>query len=364
MLGGRLAGLALLLLALPSAAARAEDPSPVPQDPWLTLDRELEQLELAQESGAGLEIGGYIKFSYRASDDLVYGLEPGTFQEKNDLGGFQFDSASLNFRGDVGDYSIKIAFNPVVSKLRSTYIRFSPTDHVRVTVGRFKVPLLRSRLLSTTRLLFLDRTIQARQTGPREEGAKLEIELAKDVELILAVQNGEDDQGDRQRLTARFDAGLVGGGVGKYEGAYKAGEPELTLGLAVSDDDGMRDGTILAADLAFTAGRFSLHAEGLHYDDGFGPYDTGLLDPFSIIPRADSTPLGMATSWMILKNQLELGARIEDFDDPNHTRQWTYGLNYYMEGHDAKWMLNWIDVETDNALLESDVIAFGVVVRI
>ncbi len=354
------AAIALLLLGAPLAArtpAEGED-----QD-WLALDREVAGLHRAvEEEQAGPELSIYLKISYRNSDDPAYSNDPITFADIGNLSGFDIDSMAIVFKGDVGDYEYKISYNPESQKLRSTYVRFRPVEPVRLTMGKFKAPLLRSRLLTTTRLLFLDRTIQARETGPRDLGFKAEVELAERAKLYAAAQNGDDDQAKELLWTGRLNVDVFGGGVSKYEGAYKAGdEPRLTFGLGAQDDTALGDGLVLAADAAFSLGRFSLGGEIVRHGDDYGNYRDEILDPATILQRGGTTAWDATASWMLIEKKLEVAVRHEEFDDPNDVSRLTAGLNYYLKGHKAKLQLNWIDVSNDLPLLESEVIALGFV---
>ena len=118
---------------------------------------------------------------------------------------------------------------------------------------------------------------------------------------------------------------------------------------------------ILIASLAGWMNR--RQGEALDYGDDFGPYDDGLIDPVSIIQRKHTRPYDVTASWMIARDEWELAARWEDFDDPNDTARLTLGVNHYFEGHDLKWMLDWFSVRSDDSLLESDVVATGFSIR-
>ena len=287
--------------------------------------------------------------------------DPDTFEELGTLSGFDFDSLSITLQGEVGDYEYKLGYNPDRDRIRSAYARFRPVEPLRLTLGRFKAPLLRSRLVRTTRLLFPNRTVLAVQSGPRDLGAKAELDLGEHVRWYAAVQNGEDDLGDDHQLTTRLQWEAVGGGVASYEGAWSGDELELTLGVGLADDGTLGDGRILAADAAASWGRFSLHGELVHWGDDFGVYDDDLIDPASLIQRADTTPYDVTASVMVVPEALEAAVRLEDLDDANDTRRLSVSLNWYQSGHDAKWMASWLKVRSDLEGLESDVFVFGLV---
>jgi len=336
-------------------------PSGTEGEAWLQLDKELAALgQDLEPDHSGLSVSLYIKSSYRSSDDLVYSYDPTTFQPLGDLGGFAIDSMGLGVKGEFGDFTFKLGYNPLVDKLRSTYARFQASEHTQISMGRFKVPLLRSRLVSTTRLLFLDRTVQARATGPRELGLMVESDFTERVNLIVAIQNGADGTLEEKRVTGRLELALSGGGVSRYEGAYKAKDRVRTsLGLAASDDHSFDDGRVLALDLATTFDRWSLSGEVVDHGDDLGLYSKGLIDPATIMMRGGTRAWDVTASWMILDDRLELAGRVEGFDDPSHTRMVTFGLNKYFVGHSAKLQWNWIDVSSDIPGLESTVLALG-----
>jgi len=335
----------------------------VEADPWTQLDDQLaEMASQIPAEDAGLEVSAYIKSSYRRSNEIVYTFDPNTFAPLGDYGGFAIDSIGLSVKGKVEEFSFKFGYNPNADKLRSTYVRWHVTDAARVTMGKFKVPLLRSRLVRTTRLLFLDRSVQARATGPRELGLKCEYDFGEVARLYIAIQDGQDGTLDKRRTTMRLNANLLDGGVSKYEGAFNAKSRwRSSLGIGYSDDSSLGDGRILAADFGLTKSRFSLSAEWLNNGDDLGKYKRGILDPATFLQRGGTQPLSVAVSWMLVDDKLEAGARWQNFDDPNHTEMLTLGLNHYFKGHHAKVQLNWIDVTSDIAGLESNVIALGLV---
>lgn len=355
-----LAAVALGLIAVTASPALASHPAD-----WEVLDAEVAELTRELDAaGPLLEFAGYIKSSYRRSNDLVYTFDPDTFAPLGDLGGFAIDSMGLSLKGQVEEFSFKFGYNPSADKLRSTYVRWQVTDAARLTMGKFKVPLLRSRLVRTTRLLFLDRSVQARATGPRELGLKAELDLSEAMRLRIALQDGTDGTLSDKRWTARLEADLLGGGLLKYEGAYKAKDRwRSSLGIGISDDGFFADGRVLAADLGLTRSRFSLALEWLDHGDDLGTYKRGLVDPATILQRGGTQPYGVSVSWILVDKKLEAAVRLQNFDDPNHTEMTTLGLNYYLHGHNAKVQLNWIDVASDIAGLESNVIALGVVLN-
>jgi hypothetical protein len=57
----------------------------------------------------------------------------------------------------------------------------------------------------------------------------------------------------------------------------------------------------------------------------------------------------------------ELGVRFQDFDDSQDTSVVDFGANYYANGHDYKYIINWSSVSSDAG--DVDLITLGVNAR-
>ena len=158
----------------------------------------------------------------------------------------------------------------------------------------------------------------------------------------------------------------IGNGVTMSEGAMKGGEEfDATIGVGYFDeqDDGVD--AILLINGAFTVGPIS---GGVELADGgddtvFSTETDGGDEvsadggTFNVLLDDGTNPWAVQVGYLLADN-LELGFRYEDRDnDADETRS-TFGLNWYLNGHNAKWQINYID---DDALPDQ-VIAIGLTV--
>jgi hypothetical protein len=122
-------------------------------------------------------------------------------------------------------------------------------------------------------------------------------------------------------------------------------ELDGTIGVSYMDmqDDSLD--AVLGIDFAMTMGQFSLQAELA--DAGDDTVGAGLGEaPFAI------------TFGYLFADNMEAAYRHEDRDDAADTSVESFGLNYYLHGHNAKWQINYID---DDAAAD-EVIAVGLTV--
>lgn len=341
---------ALTLVSVPGFANENE---------WSSLDQEINNLStsLSAQNAAGPKIGGFIKTSFRYSDDTDALFGP---LNDEDESGFKLDKARIEISGDLGqDYSYKVSFELTDSTppiVRDAYVSWKLAESVKGTMGRFKKPFLRSGLVSDKSLLFYDRTALGAFFDVREEGLMFSGNFDT-VEWWLAGQNGTDGKQDDWNFTIRLAANLMGSGVGKVEGAYGAGEEtNLTVGVAYGDEGEYDDGAMIAAEVALTAGPFSLAGELVDFDDGDStgsflskdgsPLHYGSNNTLADIDPADSTPWDISASYLFT-DVYEAALRYEDADDTDSTTAWSLGVNRYIQGHDIKWTLQVLSSDSD-----------------
>jgi hypothetical protein len=335
--------LALTLAGVPAMAADSG---------WSGLDQQIDSLSASltsyQGGSGGPKIGGFVMTSYRNSGDVSVGFDldgDGTDDGANDLGGFQLDNVRVELTGDCGeDYSYKVSFDIASGTLetKDAYIKWKIIDQVSGKAGRFKMPILRSGLISENRLLFFDRTLLGSLFGGRDTGAQV-FGTFDMISWWVTVQNGLDGQGDELKLGGRLEANLMGTGVAMQEGALGANEENnLTIGVGASDDGVLDNGTAVAADVYFTAGPFSVTAEIADLDEDIG----------------DATPWDVTGSYLFIANY-EGAVRYQDFDDADNTTMLSIGVNRYVKGHDIKWHLSWSTIDSDDSANEADLITLG-----
>ena len=362
---------ALTLVSVPGFATENE---------WSSLDQEINNLSssLSAQTTPGPGIGGYIRSSFRYSDDQdalsFNGGPPGTEDEV----GFKLDSVRIEISGDAGqDYSYKVSFDLAngSAELKDAYVTWMVAEGVKGTMGQFKKPFLRSSLVSRRHLLFQERTALGGIFDAREPGLMFSGTFDT-IAWWLAGQNGFDGKEDDFNYTARIAAHLMGAGVGKVEGAYGAGEEtNLTVAIAWADEQELEDGTTIAFEVAMTSGPFSISGEVVDFDKGdpttgFAEFKDGADLHYgsdnSIVSEdpADTTPWDVTVSYMFTE-MYEAMIRYEDSDhDTADTTAWTAGVNRYVQGHDIKWTVQVMKTDGDTNAQELTEWTLGLTVGI
>jgi hypothetical protein len=346
--------LVLSALALPTLGASGFASSGT--EAWLTFDKELESLSNApaQTQVSGLSVNGFVRASYSTSSDITVG--------GNDLGGFSIDNIRLNLTGNRGGFSFLVSLEgstdpgagyfgntgvagdvTILDAMASTQV----TDQVVFSAGQFRHPFLGSALIDENHLLFLDRTINGEIWDSRDQGVMFNGTWDQ-IGWWIAGMNGGDGAGDEYALTGRVAFHALGTGAGmSHEGAYGAGsESNLTIAAAISDDGSVDDGQAIALEAAFSQGALSAAFETVDYDDDIG----------------DATPWSATVGYMFQPETWEAAVRFEDFDDSFDTTMITVGVNRYIEGHNAKWGVNYSTIDSDAT--DADVIAIGMTVGV
>ncbi len=349
-------------LALTAASA----PSLAGEKDWLALDRDFESLSssLSQNTGGGPSISGFIRSSYAMSSDVQVGA--------NDLGGFSIDDARLIITGSIGNYGVVFEMDGsadpdlavggpfggltagVLGAYGATggvgtvgvldaYATFAITDQIKGQIGNFRPPFLASSLRNEDGMLFQDRTVLGQGFAFRDQG----IQISGSFDMLnfaLAVQNGGDGAGDKLVIAGRVSFTVMGNAPGKNEGALGQGdETSFTVGVGYYSDDSVTDGTAIAVDGQFGMGALSAAFEFVDLDVGFG----------------DNTPFNVQVGYMVVPDEWEIAVRYEDFDSATDTTAITAGVNWYHNGHAAKWHLNYITITDDVAANEADIIQLG-----
>ena len=356
----------LSALALTSASGLAFAGSETEE--WLSLDREIESLasSLAPQSG-GAAVSGFIKTSYSNSSDVTVGA--------NDLGGFSLDHARLNFSGSVGDYTLFVSVDssPAATGfgyfgateaagalgVLDAFVSWAITDQITGTMGNFNAPVLNSSSLTENRLLFIDRSLNGDLNDSRDLGLMLSG-VFDQLSWWVSIQNGLDAAGDDNAFNIRVAFDAMGDGSGQnVEGAWGAGDgTNLTIAAAYFlDDDTVDDFSAAFFEAYFTSGALSASVEVVAYDDG-----VLIVTPAGA--EAGPTMWAATVSYMFAADAWEGALRFEDLDDAADTTIIIVGVNRYIEGHDAKWQLNYSTIESDTSAAEVDVIAIALVVSV
>jgi hypothetical protein len=376
-----------------TAAGGGTAPGAETESEWISLDRELATLAstVQDRDEDGFRIGGFIRTSFAYSDDVD--ADPLTMEDE-ELGGFSLNNARVNISGSVGDYSLFIQLEGSTSRqsdlgllnlvdlgmpgidpsdflgglryvdspdgvgVLDAYADFYITDEIKGRMGNFRPPVLSSALLDENELLFINRTINGEIWDFRDLGLQLNGAFDR-LGWWVAIQNGADLQADELAFSGRITFNALGDAATRdVEGAYGSDEEnDLLLGVAYYQDESLDDADALAAEVAFTMQQFGLSGEVVDYgvdDDDFNGTDIDL----------DNTPWSATASFMFVPEQWEAAVRWEDIDDDADTTIFTGGVNYYVEGHDAKWQLNYSSFDSDDNDIDSDIVALALVVAI
>lgn len=325
-----------VLRALTLSAVSSLGFASTPDGEWLSLDRELANLSTSLNStaAAGASVHGFLRTTLLNADEELVGIG-------DDATGFTVDNARLIFDAEVGaGYGVHISVDAAggTATLVDAYGSFKINDMIGGKMGRFRAPFLWSGSLDENHLLFAGssvllngRTLNGVFASGRDTGVMLQGSFDQ-FWWGASVQNGSDGLVDDLALAARVAFTAMGNSAGNLEGAYNANnQNNLTIGAGYYNDDSLPDGQAIGADVVFTAGQLYAHAEIADYDQSLG----------------DFTPWTVTASWMLQPNQWELAGRFEDFDDVNDTTHFAAGVNYYVNGHDAKWGLEWNNFNSD-----------------
>jgi hypothetical protein len=281
--------------------------------------------------------------------------------------GFSLDNVRVEISGDAGsDYSYKVSFDLAsgAALLRDAYGKFKIGDQVVGKIGNFKANFLRSSTVSDNKLVLLDRTWLGSGAEWNDRDLGLEFGFTYDtISLTISGQNGTDSIGDEMELCAKLGINLMGGGVGKVEGAYGAGDSTaLSLGVGYLSDGNLANSAVIGIEVGLTSGPFSLAGEMATLDTD----DTIDITPdggITTLTTSDSSPWA-ATGSYLFSDMWEGAIRYEEFDDVDNSNQMSFGVNYFVSGHDIKWTAEYKSFTTDNVVGDISVIMVGIAISI
>jgi hypothetical protein len=330
---------------------------------WVSLDQEINNLNasLSAQNATGPKVGGFLRTRWSTTGDVV---EP---VSGNDVQGFSLDNVRVEISGDAGsDYSYKVSFDLAsgAALLRDAYGKFKIGDQVVGKIGNFKANFLRSSTVSDNKLVLLDRTWLGSGAEWNDRDLGLEFGFTYDtISLTISGQNGTDSIGDEMELCAKLGINLMGGGVGKVEGAYGAGDSTaLSLGVGYLSDGNLANSAVIGIEVGLTSGPFSLAGEMATLDTD----DTIDITPdggITTLTTSDSSPWA-ATGSYLFSDMWEGAIRYEEFDDVDNSNQMSFGVNYFVSGHDIKWTAEYKSFTTDNVVGDISVIMVGIAISI
>ncbi len=346
----------------------SNDPVKVPLGPspgealedsgWESLDGTVAALASSLESGAaGASLWGFVKPTYGVSGDLPVDAE-------GNYGAVAIDAARLYFDESLGGTTVRLSTELATgsASLLDAWALFSVTEGANLQVGQFRTPFLRTANIEANRNLFILPTRNSlfyRVRDGSRQGAMLSIDHGP-MRLDMAAQNGFDQAMDNHLISSRVELNLLGEGLGDAEGALGASaEPQVTAGIAYSNDEAGDEGVAIASDIAVTLPRFYVQIETVSYEADYTALDlaAGHILPSELeAGRGDTTPISVTCSHVIPGDKWEVGARYEHFDDVLGRELLTVGFNRYYQGHDAKVQVNF---STENSSGD-DADAFGI----
>ncbi|MFT4710692.1 MAG: hypothetical protein ACI8Q9_001823, partial [Planctomycetota bacterium] len=252
-----------------------------------------------------------------------------------------------NATGSLEEFSWRISFNLEggTAVLEDAYVTWDYDGDITSTWGQFVLPMFRSATIGQESMLFIDRSLLGANYYSHDQGVSVAGSM-NGLDWTIAAQNGADAAGEDLNLFAHVEYNLGNGANTCCDGAMHGGdELDGTIGVSYMDmqDDSLD--AVLGIDFAMTMGQFSLQAELA--DAGDDTVGAGLGEaPFAI------------TFGYLFADNMEAAYRHEDRDDAADTSVESFGLNYYLHGHNAKWQINYID---DDAAAD-EVIAVGLTV--
>jgi hypothetical protein len=318
-----------------------------------------------------LNVGGQVQFRYM----LNLGDDLGGTVDNDDERGFQTRRTKLNFAGtlyDNIDFRVQGAFSRSSGNfvLEDAWTRFNINDNSSVSIGQFKAPFLKEELVSSSRQLAADRSIANEIFNQdRSQGIGYNYQ-SDDWNLALAFSDGANT--DNTDYNTSNATGAWGGGEAdwsftgrfEYKGAgnwsqfrdftSEAGsETAWMFGVAGHWEQGEIGG----------AGPNDYNNFGYTVDasiegDGWSAFGAFIGRSLDIDGGTDADDFGhvLQAAFRIPESKWELFGRWDGVyadssyanNDDFHTL--TFGANYYMHGHAAKFTvdLQWFLDEVAN----------------
>jgi len=249
------------------------------------------------------------------------------------------------------------------AQMTDGYITWNRFSAANVRAGQFKTPFGFEQLYGDPRLLTLERTlVNDRLTLSRQLGAQVSGELLeKRVFYAVGAFNGNS-------VNNNFNDNDKFAWVGRLSGIpWQKGTGDTAMSWAVgcnaykSDDTALAQGTEFRFDSTpATADRdnlFSGERRGMGLDTQLliGPFELWAealrvrWEPLSRRPRAtlDNAGWYLQASWYAVPKKLQVVGKYETFDPDrdagkDDTETATFGVNYYVKGHDLKLMLDYL----------------------
>ena len=306
---------------------------------WLELDQDIASLSSTINMEGGAQVGGLLRSSYR---------------DGGARGEFQFEDVMLHVGGSLEEFTWRVSadLDGGGLSLDDANVTWNQSENLSVTWGQQKLPMFRSSSMDQESMLFIDRSLLGAEYDTYDMGVSISGSNSG-LDWTLAAVNGTGDNGgapdtdDDESLImfAHVDYTIGTGACTCCDGALHSSEGmNATIGVSYMDEQDDFTDAVLGIDLAATMGQFSLLVEIADGDDN----NVGTMG---------ESPNAVTIGYLFADN-MEAAFRHEDRDDATDLSKDTFGVNYYMHGHNAKWAINYIDDEGE----DDEVIAIGLTV--
>lgn len=316
-----------------------------------------------------LNVGGQIQFRYMAN----FGDDLGGTTDNDAETGFQTRRTKLTFSGtayDDIDFKVNGGFDRDggTFELEDAWTRFNINENSSFRVGQFKLPFLYEELVSSSRQMAVDRSLaneifnQGRSQGIEYRYNQDDWRLAVAFSDGFNTANTDYNSGSEGDIafTARFEYKGAGNWNQFRDFTSESGaETAWMLGAAAHYAGGQTDG--FGNDNDGYAYTVDANVKG----DGwglFGAFVGAHIDPDG---GTDTDDFGhvLQASFRVPESKWELFGRWDgvyaDSDRANDTdaHTITFGANYYMHGHAAKFTVDvqwFLDAVNDNDLVSAN----------
>lgn len=329
------------------------------------------ELEVVKSTHGNLILSGYAigRYTYQERSGL-----PGVSVEP--LSTFTLRSASLIFRGDVFKYAgyfiyLDAACSPALVDAYGT-LRVIP--HTEFRMGQFLVPFSRESYTSTSKLLFIDRSLVTTNVAPplgRDVGAQLEVTVRPEGRpywgaLAVAGVNGSGPNAADNNASKDLSLRLRGNPLPWRPLAGLTLEAYLYLGKPFSVIYGTGEGRRYGGAAAFDHDRFTVQGEFLARETAFDVAGADVTTSSAGFYLQGSYKQPLPWDWL---QMLEPAARYESYDadegvEGDKVSSVTGGLNLHFDaGHHCKLMLNYQKLAEERLAFPNDKISAQFQVR-
>lgn len=314
-----------------------------------TPDDEKYALSVKSPDGKfSLNTGGRLQFRYTFKDrDADFG--------KNDTNNIDVRRARVYFGGNIYSklvhYYVELDGDSFDVGIRDFYVYWTPLQELNAKIGYFKVPFNRQRVISSSKLLFQDRSIaseafdQDRDYGFDIYGQPFEGHMEYHAAIFNGAGENPEDRGTDDNLdnelmyvlSARYNP------FGKYdyydETDVKYSDTlKATIGASVTFNAKDRDEKLENTDSIAGVVDLGLKYRGLSWNN---EYYVMTQDPESVGDSVDSDGFFTQLGYFVIPKRLELDVRYSLLDPNNDVsddfgREYAAGVNYYFRAHRSK----------------------------